>query len=105
VLSFYVAQRHEEIGTRMALGAQRSDILRLILGHAGRLIAAGVAAGLMITLAGVRTLQSLLYGTKPYDGTALLAVCAVLTTVALLACGVPTFRAMRVNPQVVLRNE
>jgi len=105
VLSFYVAQRREEIGTRMALGAQRSDILRLILGHAGRLIAAGVVAGLMITLAGVRTLQSLLYGTKPYDGTALLAVCAVLATVALLACGVPTFRATRVNPQVVLRNE
>jgi putative ABC transport system permease protein len=105
VLSFYVTQRREEIGTRMALGAQRGDILRLILGHAGKLIAAGLAGGLIITLAATRALQSLLFGTKPYDGPTLLAVCAVLAMVALLACSFPVFRATRVDPQVVLRNE
>jgi len=105
VLSFYVTQRREEIGTRMALGAQRDDILRLILGHVGKLIAAGIAGGLVIALLAVRALQSLLYGTKPYDGVTLLAVCALLSAVAFLACGVPVFRATRVDPQVVLRNE
>ena len=105
VLSFYVTQRREEIGTRMALGAQRNDILRLILGHAGQLIAAGVVGGLIVTLLAVRALNSLLYGVRPYDGPTLLAVCVVLGAVALLACGVPVFRATRVDPQVVLRNE
>jgi len=105
VLSFYVTQRREEIGTRMALGAQRNDILSLILGHAGKLIAAGIAGGLMATLLAVRALQSLLYGTKPYDGLTLLVVCALLSAIAILACGVPVFRATRVDPQVVLRNE
>ena len=105
VLSYYVAQRREEIGTRLALGAQRSDILRLILGHAGKLIAAGLVGGTLVTLGAARTLNSLLYGTKPTDGTTLLAVSVVLGMVALLACGVPVFRATRVDPQVVLRSE
>lgn len=105
VLSFYVMQRREEIGTRMALGAQRADILRLILAHAGKLIASGVAAGLFITLFSLRVLNSLLYGTKPTDVPTLLAVCAILASVALLACGIPVFRATHVEPQVVLRSE
>ena len=105
VITFYVAQRREEIGTRMALGAQRNDILRLIMSHAGKLIAARIAGGLIVTLLAVRALQSLLYGTKPYDGPTLLVVCVLLSANAFLACGVPVFRATRVDPQVVLRNE
>lgn len=105
VLSFYVLQRREEIGTRMALGAQRSDILRLVLGHAAKLIACGLVAGAIISLVATRTLESLLYAVRPNDAATLLIVCFVLATVALLACGVPLFRATRVDPQVVLRNE
>ena len=105
VLSFYVMQRREEIGTRMALGAQRADILRLILAHAGKLIASGVAGGLLITLFALRVMNSLLYGTKPTDAPTLLSVCAILACVALLACGIPAFRATHVDPQVVLRSE
>ena len=105
VLSFYVAQRREEIGTRMALGAQRDDIFRLILSHAGKLIVAGIAGGLIITLLTTRALQSLLYGTKPHDSLTLVGVCALLSAVAFLACAVPVFRATRVDPQVVLRSE
>jgi putative ABC transport system permease protein len=105
VLSFHVLQRREEIGTRMALGAQRRDILSLVLGHAAKLIALGIVAGAVISLLAARALQSLLYGIRPTDAGTLLAVCAVLATVALLACGVPLFRATRVDPQVVLRNE
>jgi len=105
VLSFYVAQRREEIGTRMALGAQREDIMRLIFGHAGKLIISGVLAGLLITLVAVRAVNSLLFSTKPYDAPTLFAVSTVLCFVALLACGIPVFRATRVDPQVVLRNE
>jgi len=89
----------------MALGAQRNDIFSLILSHAGKLTVAGIAGGLIVTLLAVRGLQSLLYGTKPYDGLTLLVVCALLSAIAILACGVPVFRATRVDPQVVLRNE
>jgi predicted lysophospholipase L1 biosynthesis ABC-type transport system permease subunit len=79
--------------------------LYLVLGHAAKLIALGIVAGAVISLLAARTLQSLLYGVRPTDTVTLLAVCAVLSCVALLACGVPLFRATRVDPQVVLRNE
>ena len=105
VLSFYVTQRREEIGTRMALGAQRNDILWLVLGHAGKLIAAGLAAGVLVTIGVMRAISTLLYGTKPYDAATNLAVVMLLAFIAFLACGLPAFRATQVDPQVVLRNE
>lgn len=105
VLSFHVLQRREEIGTRMALGAQRRDIFHLVLGHASKLIAGGIVTGAVVSLLVARTLESLLYNVRPNDAGTLLAVCALLSSVALLACGVPLFRATRVDPQVVLRNE
>jgi putative ABC transport system permease protein len=105
VLSFYVLQRREEIGTRMALGAQRSDILRLVLGHAAKLIVAGIIAGAVVSLLVARTLEGLLYSVRPNDAETLLSVCVVLSGVALLACAVPLFRATHVDPQIVLRNE
>ena len=105
VLSFHVTQRRYEIGTRMALGAHRSDIFRLVLGHAARLIGAGIVLGAAIALASNRALTSLLFGTRPSDPGTLLAVGGVLGAVALLACVVPVFRATRVDPQVVLRSQ
>ena len=105
ILSYYVLQRRHEIGTRMALGAQRSDVLRLVLGHATRLIALGLITGLGITLLSVRTLTSLLFATKPTDPATLTAVCTLLALIGLLASAVPVIRATRVDPQTVLRNE
>src|SRR5207244_2699870 len=89
VLSYYVVQRRHEIGTRMALGAQRSDVLRLVLGHAARLIVIGVVAGMGIALASTRALTTLLFGTRPTDPMTLAAVSSLLTLIALLACALP----------------
>jgi predicted permease len=105
VLSYYVLQRRQEIGLRIALGAQRANILQLILGHAAKLIAAGVAIGLVAAFATSRVLTSLLFGVRPTDIPTFLGVSLLLVAVALLACAVPASRATRVDPLVALRNE
>lgn len=105
VLSYYVVQRSSEIGTRMALGAQRSDILRLIVGHALKLVIAGVVVGLAVSVAVARTLTSLLFGVEPTDVPTFLGVSVLLGTLALIACVVPALRATRVDPLVVLRTD
>jgi putative ABC transport system permease protein len=103
VLSYYVLQRSSEIGTRMALGAQRSDILRLIVGHALKLVIAGVLVGLAVSVGVARMLTSLLFGVEPTDLPTFLGVSVLLATLALIACVVPALRATRVDPLVVLR--
>jgi putative ABC transport system permease protein len=103
VLSYYVLQRSSEIGTRMALGAQRSDILRLIVGHALKLVIAGVVVGLVVSVGVARMLTSLLFGVEPTDLPTFLGVSVLLATLALIACIVPALRATRVDPLVVLR--
>ena len=105
VLSYYVVQRRQEIGLRMALGAQRANVLQLILSHAAKLIAAGVAIGLVAAFAASRVLTSMLFGVKPTDVPTFLGVSLLLAALALLACAVPAFRATRVDPLVVLRSE
>lgn len=105
VLSYYVIQRSPEIGTRIALGAQRADILRLVLGHAVKVVAAGMAIGLAISLLVARALNSLLFGVQPTDLPTFLGVSILLGTIALIACAVPALRASRVDPLVVLRND
>jgi putative ABC transport system permease protein len=105
VLSYYVLQRSSEIGTRMALGAQRSDILKLILGHAFKLVVAGLVVGLAVSFMVARTLTSLLFGVQPTDLPTFFGVSVLLGTLALIACGVPALRATRVDPLVVLRND
>lgn len=105
VLSYYVLQRSSEIGTRLALGAQRSDILKLIVGHALKLVIAGVVVGLAVSFAIARTLTSLLFGVQPTDLPTFAAVSFLLATLALIACAVPALRATRVDPLVVLRSE
>ena len=105
VLSYFVMQRAQEIGVRLALGAQRSNVLQLVLGQGLRLIAIGVAIGLVAAFISVRALSSLLFGVKPTDLPTFVGVALLLALLGLLACAVPAFRATRVDPLVVLRNE
>jgi ABC-type antimicrobial peptide transport system permease subunit len=105
VLSYFVLQRSQEIGVRMALGAQRANVLQLILGQGLRLIAIGVSLGLIVAFVAARALTSLLFGVKPTDAPTFLVVSLLLALLGLLACAVPAFRATRVDPLVVLRNE
>ena len=105
VLAFNVTQRRREIGIRAAMGAQRGDILRLILGHAMTLVVVGMGIGLAGALALSRFLGSLLFEIKPNDPMTFALVPLVLTGVALLACWLPARRASQVDPMVVLRSE
>ena len=105
VISYIVSQRTHEIGVRMALGARRGDILRLVFGHGFVVMSIGLAAGLTAAFGVTRFLSSILYGIRPNDPITLLSVSLGLTLVALLACYFPAQRAMRVDPMVALRYE
>jgi putative ABC transport system permease protein len=103
VLSYDVTRRVREIGIRMALGAERGSVLRMIVGRAFVLAAIGVLAGGAGALALTRTLSTLLYGVTPHDPTTFAAAAAVLTVVALAAAALPAWRAARVDPAAALR--
>jgi predicted permease len=105
VISLAVAQRTQEIGVRIALGAQPRRILQLVLRQGASMALAGVAIGLAGGLGVAQLLKSLLYGVKPTDPVAFVSVAVLLTVVALLACYVPARRATRVDPVTALRNE
>lgn len=105
VMTFLVAQRRHEIGIRVAMGAARSDLLRLVLGHATRLVGIGLLAGLAAALWLSRLLRSLLFGVTANDPWTFAAVSIVLVLIALAACVVPARRAMRVDPIIALRYE
>jgi putative ABC transport system permease protein len=105
LISHMVLQRTREIGIRVALGAQRGDILRMVLGQGIRAALAGVVIGVFTGLALTRLLSSLLYGVKPGDWLTFLSVAVLLLAVAAAACTVPARRAMRVDPIVALRYE
>jgi predicted permease len=103
VLSYSVNQQTREIGLRMALGAQRGDVMRLILRQGLRLTIVGLGLGILVALALMRVLVSLLFDVRAYDPSTYTAVTLLLTAVALLACYIPARRAMRVDPMVALR--
>jgi predicted permease len=105
LMSYTVAQRTHEIGIRMALGAERRDVLKLIVGQALFLALAGIAVGLVAALVLTREISSMLYGVSPADPLTLAFASVLLAAVALSAGYVPARRAMRANPLVALREE
>ncbi len=105
VMAYSVAQRTNEIGIRLALGAQRRDVLRLVVGQGAVLALIGVTAGVAGALGLTRFLSGLLYDVDPSDPITIIAVAVLLMLVALLACYLPARRAMRVDPMVALRYE
>jgi len=105
VMSYSVTQRTQEIGIRLALGAQRYDVLRLIVGQGMRFVGVGLLLGLIGVFASTRLLQSLLFGVGATDLPTMLAITIILTAVAFLACLLPARRATLVDPVQALRSE
>ncbi|MGA2597471.1 MAG: ABC transporter permease [Bryobacteraceae bacterium] len=105
VIAFMVARRRNEIGVRMALGADRGSVVRLILREAGLLLAAGIVVGTVLALWAGRAASSLLFGLKPYDPSTIAGAVALLAIVALLASYAPARRAARLDPMDALREE
>jgi len=105
VMSYSVTQRTQEIGIRMALGAQRFDVLRLVIFQGMRFVLAGVVLGLIGVFLGTRLLQSLLFGIGATDLRTMFTVTFILSGVAFLACWLPAFRASKVDPVTALRAE
>jgi predicted permease len=105
VLSYLVGQRTQEIGVRMALGAQRFDVLRMILQDGARMTLVGVVIGVAAALGLTQLMSSMLFGVKPTDPITFIGVAVILCCIALFSCYLPARRAMKVDPMVALRYE
>jgi predicted permease len=105
VISYMVARRRNEIGIRIALGADRASVLRLVMREAGLLLILGLALGTGLSIAAARAATSLLYGLQPSDPLTIVLAIALLAAVAIMASGIPALRAARLNPMTALREE
>jgi putative ABC transport system permease protein len=105
VMTYSVSRRTREIGVRMALGAQRTLVLRMVLRDAAILLVSGIVIGAVSSLASASILQSMLYGTRPRDPIVMTLVCMTVALVGLLAAYIPARRASKVDPMVALRYE
>jgi ABC-type antimicrobial peptide transport system permease subunit len=105
VLSYTVSQRVPEIGVRMALGARRGEIVRMMIASGARLGLIGIAAGVAVSLATSRILNGLLFGVERTDAVTYASVIVLMLVAALLACAIPAMRAARVNPLSAIRAE
>jgi ABC-type antimicrobial peptide transport system permease subunit len=105
LIAYSVAQRTREIGIRVALGADRAAVIRLIVGEGLTLAAIGLVAGVAGAMLLTRTLETLLYEVSPTDPVVLMMTCAGVLALAALASAVPAFRALRVDPAIALRSE
>jgi putative ABC transport system permease protein len=105
VMSYSVVQRTHEIGIRMALGAQTSDLMRLVIGRGMKLTLLGIAIGLAASLALTRLMKTLLFGISVTDWATYSEIAVMLAAVAFLACFLPAHRASRVDPMIALRQE
>src|SRR5262249_8629771 len=105
VVTFAVTQRTQEMGLRMALGANRGDVLRLVIGQGMRAVSMGIAVGFVAALALTRLIKTLLFGTSATDPLIFAAVLLILTMVGVLACYIPARRASGLDPLVALRYE
>jgi len=105
VIAYSVAQRTQEIGIRMALGAQTGAVLKLVVGQGLKLVASGVALGLAASFGLTRLMSNMLFGVSAVDPLTFVVITLLLTFVALLACWIPARRATKVDPLVALRCE
>jgi putative ABC transport system permease protein len=104
-MSYAVANRQREMSIRLALGAARHDIMRLIVGHGLRLMAIGLGLGLLVSIAGAQFLASRLSGVSTFDPLVFLGAALLLSGVAFLACWFPARRATNADPMMALRAE
>ncbi len=105
MISYLVNQRTREIGVRMALGAQRRDVMELVLAQGAKMALVGVVIGMLASLGLTRLMANELFGVTAHDPLTFAAVAILLMVVALLACYIPARRAMQVDPMVALRYE
>jgi predicted permease len=105
VLSYVVAERAREIGVRMALGARKGQVRRMVVSQGARVVVVGIVVGLAVALASTRALGGLLYGVEPFDATIFLAMSVSMVLIGLLASYLPALRASRVDPALSLRGE
>jgi putative ABC transport system permease protein len=105
VMAYVVTQRTREVGIRMALGANRADVLKLITVQGMRLALIGLGIGLLLSIVLARALSSLLIGVSGYDVMTFVVVSALLVVIALIACYLPARRATKIDPLVALRYE
>jgi ABC-type antimicrobial peptide transport system permease subunit len=105
VISYTVGRRTQEIGVRMALGAQRGDVIRLVLGEGAKMALVGILGGTAGSLALTRLIANRLFGVSAHDPLTFVVAAVLLTAVALAACYVPACRAVRIDPNSALRRD